>query len=407
MKKKVLLLGVVVTALFVLVNVVSALTNISSEEENDYDAYLERNYERAILSSQLQERFYNHYGIKKLYEDEYPEYFGGIYISDDANSLIIQVVKEYLPEEGTDDYNFYNEIINMDDSIEIEYVDNSFNKLISINQSVANYMTNEEVINNNVAGAYIDVMNNSAVIELYEDNDTQKEKTINSILKSSATFNLSKADYLDGVTVAQGEKSYAFTDVNAGGKITIPELGSCSMGYRVKYNGANGFVTAGHCVDLYNPTEGVTKVKHFIDNSNYDYAFVQTYSNYTPTNKLANPGPDVTKLAVVNYCVYITTNMAVAKSGNKTGYTTGKVTGLDQTVYYDNFGVNVKGLVKTNVKSDQGDSGSPVFIPTKDSDGGAVPIGILNAGTKGVLGIGRSMYFTSFDSLPYSLQVRY
>lgn len=261
--------------------------------------------------------------------------------------------------------------------------------------------------NNNVAGGYIDVIDNTAVVEVLDNSNNKKKETINNIFNSNVNVQLDDNLNIDGVKIVRGEFANAFTNINAGGKITIPELGSCSMGYRVKYNGKNGFITAGHCVDLYDPTVGETKKYHLVDNTDFDYAFVETYSNYTPTNKLEYPGPNITKLAVPNYCPYITVNMEVAKSGITTEYTTGKVKGLDQSLFYANQAVTVTGLVKTNVKSDSGDSGAPVFMPIKDSEGGAVVVGVLNGGTKGFLGIGRYMYFTSFDSLPLDLQIRY
>ena len=104
--------------------------------------------------------------------------------------------------------------------------------------------------------------------------------------------------------------------------------------------------------------------------------------------------------------------MAVAKSGFKTEYTDGKVKGLNQTVEYKDENGNVtetiKGLVKTDVKSDHGDSGSVVFIPKTDADGGSVVVGVLSGGSKGaIFGIGRTMYFTDLTSMPGELQLRY
>lgn len=143
-----------------------------------------------------------------------------------------------------------------------------------------------------------------------------------------------------------------------------------------------------------------------------DYGFVETNSLYTPINKLAYTKDKITQLAVVSYCPTITVNMAVAKSGYKTKYTDGKVKGLNQTVEYTDDDGNViktiKGLVKTNVESDHGDSGAVVFIPREDSNGGSVVVGVLSGGNKGkIFGIGRTMYFTDISSMPDEIQLRY
>lgn len=89
--------------------------------------------------------------------------------------------------------------------------------------------------------------------------------------------------------------------------------------------------------------------------------------------------------------------MAKAKDGYTTKYTTGKITGLNQTINYTS-GMTIKGLVKSSCKAAEGDSGGIVFIPRKDSDGGSLPIGIISGGNS------TSMAFTHIDNLPYELQ---
>ena len=129
---------------------------------------------------------------------------------------------------------------------------------------------------------------------------------------------------------------------------------------------------------------------------------------YLPSNSLAFPDGDVRTLAVVNYCPTITTNMEVAKSGKTTEYKEGKVNGLNQTVTYDmpdGSDMVIKGLVSTNLRSDEGGSGSPVFIPRTDAQGGAVPLGVVSGGKDGFLGIGRKMYFTDITDMVSGIQL--
>lgn len=179
------------------------------------------------------------------------------------------------------------------------------------------------------------------------------------------------------------------------------------MGFRTKYNNQYGYVTAGHCLrNASSVQSGTVLYSNFTNNGYYDYGFVATNSQYTTSNKLEFPSGNIKTLAVVNYCPTIVSNMAVAKSGIKTKYTSGKVTGINQTVTYkENSGnIVIKGLVKTNVKSDEGDSGAPVFVPRTDSEGGSIPLGVLSGGNKGVLGIGRTMYFTSINDMKAEIQ---
>lgn len=121
----------------------------------------------------------------------------------------------------------------------------------------------------------------------------------------------------------------------------------------------------------------IHKLARYTNNQYYDYGFVETNSSYIPTNTLVYPSTGITKLAVLNYCPSITVNMAIAKSGPRTAYTSGKVTGTD----YDDD-VVLTGMVTSDVEGNQGDSG----------------------GGQGILGIGRAMYSTSINDLPGALQ---
>lgn len=172
------------------------------------------------------------------------------------------------------------------------------------------------------------------------------------------------------------------------------------MGFRTKLNGKNGYLTAGHCYNgFYVIESGVFKVIQFANNQNYDYAFVETHSNYTPTNTLAHPGNGITTLTFTpNTCPTFVVGTAIAKSGITTKYTTGKVTALNATVKYSNVNVTITGLVKSNVKADEGDSGGVVLIPGSGSTG--VAIGIVSGGSPGFLGIGTTMYFSDIGRLP-------
>lgn len=407
--KKIIFQTIIVLA-FISFIPINAKTLLQDDLSDDKE-YLQRNWDRYYLSTQIQQLMNDYYNIKDLYADEYPNYFGGMYISDDAKNLIIQIVKENIPNESSDEYEIYSNIINKDKSIKIEYVNNTFNELNLVNNNVANLMLENELENNNINGTYIDVMNNKIVVELNENTKTQQQKILRNIFNDISLFTLEK-DNLKLITYQKSDKSSTYEDIKAGAQIKV-NGGRCSMGFRTRLNGKDGYVTAGHCLEGGGSIEtGTIKLVKYANNQKGDYGFVETNSSYTPINKLAYTKDKITQLAVVSYCPTITVNMVVAKSGYKTKYTDGKVKGLNQTVEYTDDDGNViktiKGLVKTNVESDHGDSGAVVFIPREDSNGGSVVVGVLSGGNKGkIFGIGRTMYFTDISSMPDEIQLRY
>ena len=131
-----------------------------------------------------------------------------------------------------------------------------------------------------------------------------------------------------------------------------------------------------------------------------------------PVNNISGVTSDLQSGAVVNLYYpkrwkdSVTTN--VSKNGVKTGYTTGKVTALNQAIYYDTDGDGVSdtriyGLVTSNVYQGQGDSGGVVMIPRTDSNGGAIGLGLLSGGVN----MSNTMHFSDLNVLPVALQNRY
>lgn len=407
MKNKILIfLGLVAIVLSDFIVPVNALGLTPSDSSLNNEDYLERNWARVALATEVQTTINDYYNIKDVYNDTYPTYFGGMYISDDASKLIIQIVEKNIPSVDSEEFDTYNKIISMDNAIKIEYVNNSFNELNEINNSVSEYITTDK-IHDNIIGGYVDIMNNKVVVEMKDASIKKQENFKSKLSISRKKMNMSAIEYVE----AEQPKSYAKT-INSGGEIYGRQIDSthvavCSMGFRTKYNNQYGYVTAGHCLrNASSVQSGTVLYSNFTNNGYYDYGFVATNSQYTTSNKLEFPSGNIKTLAVVNYCPTIVSNMAVAKSGIKTKYTSGKVTGINQTVTYkENSGnIVIKGLVKTNVKSDEGDSGAPVFVPRTDSEGGSIPLGVLSGGNKGVLGIGRTMYFTSINDMKAEIQ---
>ncbi len=113
-----------------------------------------------------------------------------------------------------------------------------------------------------------------------------------------------------------------------------------------------------------------------------------------------------TKLAVAQYSPVVVVNIAVAKSGASTKYTTGVITNMNMMVNYEDFKVTVTNLVAVqNTSVNCGDSGGPVFIPKTDSSGGSVPIGILSGGNQSpdCSKNGNLYTFTNINRLPATI----
>ena len=376
-------------------------------KESEY----EKNYKIIMISDSIQSYIKEEYNIEKTFSDIYPEYFGGVYISEDGQNVILQIVEKNIPEIGSDDYDIYNKLVNFDDLVKTEFVENSFNELNKINNSVSDYLISEKS-SEIIIGSYVDVVNNKSVVEVTGTNPTVQRALLNDISFYRKKLKQSAVNYVQvDVPTLNSEI------IKAGGTILgMPvdyDYAVCSMGFRTRFANKDGYVTAGHCIKGAQFVEsGQVLYSQFADNGYFDYGFVATNNDFSPSNSLAFSSNDgsVKTLAVVNSCPTITVNMQVAKSGRNTHYTEGKVTGLNQTVRMkvDEIGnetVTLKGLVKTNLENGAGDSGAPVFIPRTDAEGGAIPLGVLSGGSDGFLGIGRTMYFTSINDMYSDIQL--
>ena len=398
--------------IFFLVLAIFMVTSVSAKEfarDIKDDAYYENNYNLVMIADKLQNFLKEQYNIKEIFNDKYPEYYGGIYISDDAKNIILQIVEKNIPKIDDKDYETYQRIVNFDNLIKVQYVNNTFNELNYSNNTVSKYITSKER-NKNIVGCYIDVINNKTVVELLNDDIEIKSELFNYFIKHNNKINANIIKYV----VVEQAKTYTYT-IESGGEILGRPIGTnyvavCSMGFRTVYNNQYGYVTAGHCLKYASSVQSGTVLYNRYDNNQYyDYGFVATNSNYTTSNTLAYQSGNIKTLGVVSYCPTITVNMEIAKSGITTEYTSGKVKGLNQTVTYgakDGLPETiVKGLVKTNVESDEGDSGAPVFIPRTNANGGSIPLGVLSGGSQGIIfGIGRTMYFTSINDMTGTIQ---
>lgn len=359
------LLGLTFLTFVMITSKVSA--NVYSQEE------IEKNMEQVELVSKIEGFILRHNN------DVYPEYYGGMYISDDSLKVIIQIVEKNIPNQNTIEYTNYEEIFNISDSINIEYVSNSYNELEKVNDELKEHYLNTK--NNDELNAfYVDTIKNKVVVDL---------KGINWKIKNDFKRNVSPSSAI--LLTASTHPLINYKAINAGSGIIN---NACSSGFRANIGGVVGIVTAAHCVTGLNQNiAGLGKVVKY--NRNIDAAFIETQASHTLTNTLAYPSPDgtITTLNTRMISPTLAVNTIVAKSGAATGYSSGKVTNNNFTGNFD--GLIISGLVATNANANRGDSGAPVFLP-RNTSGGATPIGILVGGSPGTT---NTMIFSRDDTI--------
>ncbi|MDK1475665.1 S1 family peptidase [Streptomyces sp. 549] len=168
-----------------------------------------------------------------------------------------------------------------------------------------------------------------------------------------------------------------FSTLVQGGEAVYAEEWRCSLGFNVRSGSASYFLTAGHCTEgaatWYADTArsaelGTTEASSF---PGEDHGLVR----YTDTS-VAKPGSvtlhngatrDITRAGRA----YV--GQRAQRSGSTTGLRSGMVTGLNATVNYGN-GEIVRGLIRTNICAEPGDSGGPLFS-------GTVALGLTSGGS--------------------------
>lgn len=190
-KKKRNIIIIVFTLLITLLIIFGLI--IYKYKSREVEDFYERNYQLTFVARDVEAFFKYRFG------DVYPEFYGGMYISDDSYNLIVQVVKEKIPEKGTMEYYYYNELSTVDERIKLEYVKYSYNELLNINNTITDYFSNNKVFED-LNSWYIDVYNNRVVVNFVEATDSIrkefKDKVIDSeiIVFESAIDNINEDD---------------------------------------------------------------------------------------------------------------------------------------------------------------------------------------------------------------------
>ena len=174
------------------------------------------------------------------------------------------------------------------------------------------------------------------------------------------------------------------------------------MGFRAKVNGKQGYITAGHYFNGVGDSSTGGTVTKWKESGSVDAAFVET-SFWTntfkpPSNTLYYPSGSITTLNN-NICPTLSLNMNIAKTGFKTGYTSGQIKNLNYSANYG--GIYHTKLIATDYHSMPGDSGGTVFVPN-NVNGGAPLAGIhLGDSTYGKAFVNADEIFLAFGYSRY------
>ena len=354
--------------------------------------YLEKNEHLSLLANTVET------SLRNSNDGDYPDYYGGIYINDDSTNLIIQIIREKINDTGFS--NILNNFINENNEIKIEYVENSYNDLLRTYNNIQSYNNNSicnTIINHEIeyTGSYVDVINNKIIVG-YDNTNlpkeqrlTQEKEFINKIKRNTDKPNI--------IVFQNSPKGTEQIDLKGGQELFINGISTCSMGYRAKLNGKNGYVTAGHCVNGYTANVASGTVKKYQYSGTVDASFIETNSLYNPLNDLMYTSAFYSKLNTNTPNLYV--GSAIAHVGKTSGYKEGKIKSLFYSKVFGN--TEFKSLILADYEALAGDSGGTVFVPA--SSAGTVPLVGIHKGktTDGTVIVKASEINTSFGITRY------
>ncbi|MEU4685677.1 S1 family peptidase [Streptomyces xinghaiensis] len=218
--------------------------------------------------------------------------------------------------------------------------------------------------------------------------------TADSTVKGAKLEKLNKVvDGLDGRAAVE-RVAGEFKPFAAGGDAIHSGGGRCSLGFNVVKGGEPYFITAGHCGEQgssWSDSAGGAAIGTMEESSfpGNDYALVKYASGAdhpSAVNLYNGSTQEITQAGDA------TVGQQVQRSGSTTQVHDGEVTGLNETVNYQEG--SVSGLIKTTVCAEPGDSGGSLFA-------GSTALGLTSGGS----GDCSSGGTTFFQPVPEALSV--
>lgn len=174
-------------------------------------------------------------------------------------------------------------------------------------------------------------------------------------------------------------------NLRGGDKITTSESGRCSVGFNAVSDRTRYIITAGHCTQLGGTwagpdgsTIGPVAESSFPGN---DFGLIEVTSAFwNQTNDIDTDSGSLTVTGIAPAAV----GSSVCRSGSASGYRCGQIQAANETVNYGGGDV-VRGLTRTDICAEAGDSGGPFVSGTQAQ-------GTLSGGSGGCLLDGQSYF---------------
>lgn len=321
---------------------VSEEDNSSNVEFVDQNLALE-SYKNLMLSFESNKT--------KSANGDYPDYYGGCYIDDNAN-LVVYVTNDSLNTKSSLP-------ISNDANVVIKSCDYSFNELHAVKKTISDFLNAD--VNNSIADNVVYVslrdIDNRIAVGLLDNSTNQIDEFKRSIANSPAiTFEKTERKIIP----------YYITNGYPGSGLVSP-AGTQTLGFRASRYGKTGYVTTAHGVQ-YNDNVSVNgyilgKCTERQYSGSVDAAFCEEDPNQYVTYSNQINGTSINLSSSIRNA---TAGMLISKSGNATGVTSGSVisTSTDATFYIGTTSVKLTDVVETTVDADKGDSGAPAFYNT-------------------------------------------
>lgn len=155
----------------------------------------------------------------------------------------------------------------------------------------------------------------------------------------------------------------------------------CSMGYRAKYNGIVGFVTAAPCIDDGEIIKGYGEAKFGVADLRgiIAAAFIESTAGNSITNNLQWGTHPTTKLSTsTNLYQALVVGALVAKSGGTTYATSGRITSINFSSTDNKTGMYEAKFIRATAKVNHGDSKGVVYKLSSTSAQGGIVLGIIH-----------------------------
>ena len=279
----------------------------------------------------------------------YPEYVGGLYINDE-DRLVIQIVRDDIPNAKSTEYKLYRNVLSVDDEAAIESVTYSYASLATLNEMLETLFL-ENKLPSFVTSFYIDVISNKIIVNLLNCTDNEITEFKDSII--------------DTPIIIFKQEDNATVTLNAG----APNGVGGSVGYRArKGSTGQGFVTHGHGMTKGDVISniGIVKEKQFSGNIDASWVDTSGYSAIPLNNWHVYPPytvPTSSLSTTVKTSFYV--GERVGRIGMASGHKTGKITNASWSGNVSECDTCIKKaftkMVLTDIYQTFGDSGGIVY----------------------------------------------